>query len=255
MTARQAPRGEPAAADRAMSSHRFERVLRARRCEAARRRKDRRDQQLIPANGPRHEARRKGDRRHRSPDARSAPMEEVLAEIVERGAVRRSARADHDIARHEVVLNLASPELAEAAPDPVPRHRGSAKARDDHAHARMAGGIVSPVDVEMRLAGAATGGNHTAKVSGADQPARARKALGAGQTRACLEPIDTESRFRPFLRRRDNTARPQRSAMRLRKPCLAIRRLFRGRYVGIIAGHSLPKSGPSYRRGTASVKV
>jgi hypothetical protein len=50
--------------------------------------------------------------------------------------------------------------------------------------------------------------------------------------------METVSRFRPFLRRRDKTARPQRSAMRKRNPCLAIRRLFRGRYVGIIAVHS-----------------
>ena len=58
------------------------------------------------------------------------------------------------------------------------------------------------------------------------------------QARACFEPMETVSRFRPFLRRRDKTARPQRSAMRKRNPCLAIRRLFRGRYVGIIAVHS-----------------
>lgn len=50
--------------------------------------------------------------------------------------------------------------------------------------------------------------------------------------------METVKRFRPFLRRRDNTARPQRSAIRSRKPCLAIRRLFRGRYVGIIAVYS-----------------
>jgi hypothetical protein len=35
--------------------------------------------------------------------------------------------------------------------------------------------------------------------------------------------------FRPFFRRRESTARPQRVAMRARNPCLLIRRLLRGR--------------------------
>jgi hypothetical protein len=42
------------------------------------------------------------------------------------------------------------------------------------------------------------------------------------------------SRLRPFLRRRDSTARPHRVAIRARNPCLLIRRLFRGRYDGFI---------------------
>jgi hypothetical protein len=42
------------------------------------------------------------------------------------------------------------------------------------------------------------------------------------------------SRFRPFFRRRERTARPQRVAMRARNPCLLIRRLLRGRYDGFI---------------------
>jgi hypothetical protein len=44
----------------------------------------------------------------------------------------------------------------------------------------------------------------------------------------------TVRRFRPFLRRRDSTARPQRVAIRARKPCLLRRRLLRGRYDGFI---------------------
>ena len=43
----------------------------------------------------------------------------------------------------------------------------------------------------------------------------------------------TVSRLRPFLRRRLRTARPQRVAMRVRNPCFRIRRVFRGRYVGL----------------------
>jgi hypothetical protein len=39
----------------------------------------------------------------------------------------------------------------------------------------------------------------------------------------------TVNRFRPFLRRRLSTSRPQRSAMRVRNPCVLMRRLLRGR--------------------------
>jgi hypothetical protein len=42
------------------------------------------------------------------------------------------------------------------------------------------------------------------------------------------------SRFRPFFRLRESTARPQRVAIRARNPCLLMRRLFRGRYDGFI---------------------
>jgi len=34
----------------------------------------------------------------------------------------------------------------------------------------------------------------------------------------CLLPTETVSRFRPFFRRRDSTARPQRVAIRARNP-------------------------------------
>src|SRR3954452_16746002 len=71
---------------------------------------------------------------------------------------------------------------------------------------------------------------------------RARKPMGPRQARRwrqdppCFEGSDTVSCFRPFFRRRDRTARPQRVAMRARNPCLVIRRLFRGRYDGFIGG-------------------
>jgi len=38
------------------------------------------------------------------------------------------------------------------------------------------------------------------------------------QAPPCLLPTDTVSRFRPFFRRRDSTARPQRVAIRARNP-------------------------------------
>ncbi len=69
---------------------------------------------------------------------------------------------------------------------------------------------------------------------------RARETMVSRQARRwrqeppCLEGSDTVSRFRPFFRLRDSTARPQRVAMRARKPCLLMRRLLRGLYDGFI---------------------
>lgn len=43
----------------------------------------------------------------------------------------------------------------------------------------------------------------------------------------------TVSRLRPFFRRRLSTSLPHLSDIRVRKPCVLIRRLFRGLYVGL----------------------
>jgi hypothetical protein len=52
-------------------------------------------------------------------------------------------------------------------------------------------------------------------------------------TPAYLEGNWTVSRLRPFLRRRLRTSRPHLVAIRNLKPCVRIRRLLRGRYVGL----------------------
>jgi hypothetical protein len=52
-------------------------------------------------------------------------------------------------------------------------------------------------------------------------------------TPAYLEGSWTVSRLRPFFRRRLRTSRPHLVAMRNLKPCVRIRRLLRGRYVGL----------------------
>lgn len=58
--------------------------------------------------------------------------------------------------------------------------------------------------------------------------------LGRRYRPPCLEPSFTVSRLRPFFRRRESVARPQRVAIRARKPCLLIRRRLRGRYDGFM---------------------
>lgn len=50
---------------------------------------------------------------------------------------------------------------------------------------------------------------------------------------AYFEGSFTTRRFRPFFRRRLSTSRPQRVSIRARNPCFRMRRLFRGRYVGL----------------------
>ena len=64
------------------------------------------------------------------------------------------------------------------------------------------------------------------------------------QAPAYFEGRRTVSSLRPFLRRRFRTSRPHRVDIRSRKPWVLMRRLFRGRYVG------LPMTTPNvqYRR-------
>ena len=67
-----------------------------------------------------------------------------------------------------------------------------------------------------------------ANVGGAREPVGPRKARRRRQEPPCFDGSDTVSRFRPFLRRRESTARPHLVAIRARKPCLLMRRLLRG---------------------------
>jgi hypothetical protein len=79
-------------------------------------------------------------------------------------------------------------------------------------------------------------GEAAANVGRARKPMGSREARRWRQEPPCFDGSDTVSRFRPFFRRRESTARPQRVAIRARNPCLLMRRLFRGRYDGFIRG-------------------
>lgn len=73
----------------------------------------------------------------------------------------------------------------------------------------------------------------------------------ARQRPPCLDGTRTVRRLRPFLRRRLKTWRPQRVFMRARKPCFAVRRLLRGRYVGcIVHSHVGAKAIGARARGS-----
>ncbi len=75
-----------------------------------------------------------------------------------------------------------------------------------------------------------------ANVGRAREPVGSREARRWRQEPPCFDGNETVRRLRPFFRRRDSTARPQRVAIRARNPCLLMRRLFRGRYDGFIRG-------------------
>lgn len=86
----------------------------------------------------------------------------------------------------------------------------------------------------MFEAAASALGKAAVNVRRAREPVGSRQARRRRQEPPCLLGSDTVSRFRPFLRLRESTARPQRVAIRARNPCLLIRRLFRGRYDGFM---------------------
>ena len=75
-------------------------------------------------------------------------------------------------------------------------------------------------------------GQAAANVGRACEPVGSRQARRSRQEPPCFDGRETVSCFRPFLRRRERTARPQRVAIRARNPCLFFRLRLCGRYVG-----------------------
>jgi hypothetical protein len=108
------------------------------------------------------------------------------------------------------------------------------KLRDDQSQPRVARCVVRPDHVEMLEAASPAGREAAAQFGRAREPVGSRKARRSRQEPPCFEGSETVSRFRPFFRRRERTARPQREAIRARNPCLLIRRLLRGRYDGFM---------------------
>jgi hypothetical protein len=94
--------------------------------------------------------------------------------------------------------------------------------------------VVCPNHVQVPKATAPTFQQAAADVGRAREPVGSREARRWRQEPPCFDGKEIASRLRPFLRRRESTARPQRVAIRARNPCLLIRRLFRGRYDGFI---------------------
>lgn len=246
MTASQAAGGEPGAPDRAVPRQCLERILRAGRGKPAAWRQEWRQQHLISANQrPQQTTWNQENRMHGSPrrKRRLAPGEELGPEHVEAGSVGLGSSPDHQVPGWLPRLNVPAPDLPQPPAQTIPGHRGCPELRNDESHPRLARLVVHPDHVQVLEATAAALGEATANVRRARKPMGSRKARRWRQEPPCFDGSDTVNRLRPFFRRRDRTARPQRVAIRARNPCLLMRRLFRGRYDGFIRGRLQSEPG------------
>jgi hypothetical protein len=184
------------------------------------------------------------------PQHRVAPPEQLRSEGIESGSIRRRPGPDDQVALGLVRLNVLPPDLPQPAADTIAGHRGRLKPGDDQSHPWVARRVVDPEYVEVLQAPPPSLGHAPADVRRPRQPARPGEPCRCRQEPPCFEGSEMASRFRPFFRRRDSTARPQRVAIRARNPCLLIRRLFRGRYDGFMRG--LLPSEPGKLAGEAA---
>jgi hypothetical protein len=231
MAAGQPPRREPAAAQRTVAGNRFERVLRAGRMKPAARREEWRDRHLVASNQRGETPLGKLDEPHDSPalQHRAAPRQDVVLQRRERRGIGLAAGANHEVPGGLMLLDLAPPDLPEPPAETIAGHRGGLVLGDDQSHPRVARQVVRPDHLQMPEAATPALGEAAADVGGAREPVGPRKARRRRQEPPCFDGSETVSRFRPFLRRRESTARPHRVAIRARNPCLLMRRLLRGR--------------------------
>ncbi len=172
--------GEPRSANRAVPLHRFQRILRTRRHEAARRRQRRGNETLISPNDEGETlCRNPDDGTHRSPLEGLAPTEQVGAQAIEARGIRFRTRAQHHVERRNPRLHAAPPEFLEPAAQAVARHRRLPEAGHNYTDASKAGVVAGPVDVEVSPAGTLSLIQHVAGLGELDQPARAPEALAA----------------------------------------------------------------------------
>jgi hypothetical protein len=236
MATRQSARGEPGSANGSVTIQCFHGIRRTGWREATVRRKKWREHELVGAYRTHQRATRKLTELHESPNGarRVAPTEEVGTQRIVGCPVGLAASTHEEIAGRLHRLHFPAPDFLQSAPETIAGHRGRLESGNDQPHARMAQCIVGPDQVDKRGPAAPTLCQAPPDVGCSRQPARPLEALFGRQARPCFDGRETVRRLRPFLRRRDRTSRPQRSAIRARKPCLAMRFLLRGRYVGII---------------------
>ena len=165
---------------------------------------------------------------------RRQPLLQFLGQIPRAGPVRRRTGPDHQIYVGELGQDSSARTLPQSASEIVPRHRRRAVARHHDPEPRMAQVIGPPGNVQLGSSTGIAGASHRLEIRLAQNPPTPWQRLGR-QRPPCFDGSKTASFFRPFLRRRFKTSRPQRVFIRARKPCLFSRRLFRGRYVGPIS--------------------
>lgn len=167
---------------------------------------------------------------------RGAPCEKIVPESRERRRVGFSSRANHHVPlpHRPSGQKLSAPEFSKSAPQTIAGHRGGLELRNDQSHPWLARLVVRPQHIEMLEPPPPSPLLHPAQVCRKGKPALVRPALSYRQRPPCFVGSEMVKRFRPFLRRRESTSRPQRSAIRARNPCRLTRLRLRGRYVGCI---------------------
>ncbi len=231
MTADETASGQPGALECAVTRDRLEGILGARRGKSATRWQRGRNYQLITADERSEEPSGYLQQKHGSPATQHgfAPGKDLGLEHIEAGGVRFPACSDNQIPGRLPALDFSPPDLAQAPPQTIAGHRGGLKLGDNQSHPWLARQVVHPNHIQMLETAAPSMGEATANVRRAYEPMGSRQARRTRQEPPCFDGIETVSCFRPFLRRRESTARPQRVAIRARNPCLLIRRLLRGR--------------------------
>jgi hypothetical protein len=147
-------------------------------------------------------------------------------------AIGFTPSSNDDVHRRDVPDQVATDRFTQMALEPVSLHVGVSVFRNDEPNTgMMQKGSDSP-ELEMLGQDALPIARHRVKVGSPGQPIRAWKAK-INQAPAYLVGSLTVSLFRPFFRLRLNTSRPHRVDIRVRNPCVRIRRLLRGRYVGL----------------------
>ena len=215
-----------------MATHRLQRVGRTARGEPAARRQQGREGELVaPDDEAEQAAWQQHQPGHGSSDrkGRLAPGEELTAEIGEPGAVRLSPGPDKEVAAGVAGPELPAPDFLQSAAETIAGHRAELELRDDQSQSRVARYVIHPDHFEVLRPAPSPFGQAAPDIGCAGEPVGPLQALRFRQEPPCLEGIETVSRFRPFLRRRDSVALPQGVAIRARNPCLLIRRRFRGR--------------------------
>lgn len=182
------------------------------------------------------------------------PAGQLCSQIRERGSVGSGPRPYHQIPVRLPFPQIQPPYFLEPPPQTIAGHRGGLKPGNDQSHPGVARCVAGPDHLQRPAPASATRQQAVADISGTRQAKSPRESPLSRQRLPCLDGMETVSRFRPFLRRRDSTARPQRVAMRERKPCLFMRFLLRGRYVGFILVVP-PMSRGNYLRKCLPVKV
>jgi hypothetical protein len=157
------------------------------------------------------------------------PKPHLALERLEPGAVGFPASAHHEITGGELRLEVPPPNFLELPSQTITGHRTGLKLGNNQSDPRVTRCVVQPDHVEVLGSLPASFGETATKVRCSSESSDSREPLTRRQRPPCFEGMRTVRRFRPFLRRRDSTARPQRVAIRARKPCLLRRRLLRGR--------------------------